>query len=96
MGLISICFFGYSKKYRFLRTQGQIITPTILLKPVGGSLPFFIEMVFGGEVCSSGEKNRKEADSHGSNLSRMERYVLCSGTYMQVGCIPATTTNLQY
>jgi hypothetical protein len=48
VGLISICFFGYSKKYRFLRTQGQIITPTILLKPVGSSLPFFIEMIFGG------------------------------------------------
>jgi hypothetical protein len=49
VGLISICFFGYSKKYRFLRVQGQIITPTILLKPVGGSLPFFIEIVFAGE-----------------------------------------------
>ncbi len=45
VSLISICFFGYSKKYTVLRAQGQIITPTKTKMLDGYGLPLFIEMI---------------------------------------------------
>ena len=58
VGLIIICFFGYSKKYGVLRKQGQTTNPTKNENIGWVWFAFFIELIFSGkggksETCFS-------------------------------------------